>query len=217
MQTDFAREQMIEQQLRTWEVFDQRALDAVRTVPREQFVPPAWRGLAFADCDIALAHGKRMLRPMLIGRILQELALVGGEEIVEIGTGSGFLSACMAQLGGRVRSLELHPDIAESARANLRAAAPTLPVEITVADGMQFSEVACCDVLVLTASLPIYQDRFERALKVGGRLFVVAGAAVPQEALIVRRVAQNEWIRESLFETALEPMEHAPRPEAFGF
>jgi protein-L-isoaspartate(D-aspartate) O-methyltransferase len=217
MQTDFAREQMIEQQLRTWEVFDQRALDAVRAVPREQFVPPAWRGLAFADCDIALAHGKRMLRPMLVGRILQELQLRGGEEIVEIGTGSGYLSACMAHLGNRVRSLELHPDIADSARANLRAAAPTLPVDIAVADGMQFSELACCDVLVLTASLPIYQDRFERALRVGGRLFVVSGTGLPQEASIVRRVAQNEWKRESLFETALEPMEHAPRPELFGF
>ncbi len=217
MQTDFAREQMIEQQLRTWEVFDQRALDAVRTVPREQFVPPAWRSLAFADCDIALAHGKRMLRPMLVGRILQLMQLRGGEEIVEIGTGSGYLSACMAHLGGRVRSLELHADIADAARANLRAAAPTLPVDIAVADGMQFSEAACCDVLVLTASLPIYQDRFERALRVGGRLFVVSGSGVPQEAWLVRRVAQNEWKRESLFETVLEPMEHAPRPEAFGF
>src|SRR5579871_225373 len=201
MQTDFAREQMIEQQLRTWEVFDQRALDAVRAVPREQFVPPAWRGLAFADCDIALAHGKRMLRPMLVGRILQELQLRAGEEIVEIGTGSGYLSACMAHLGGRVRSLELHRDIADTARANLRAAAPTLPVDIAVADGMQFSEVACCDVLVLTASLPIYQDRFERALRIGGRLFAVSGSGVPQETSIVRRVAQNEWNRESLFET----------------
>jgi protein-L-isoaspartate(D-aspartate) O-methyltransferase len=158
-----------------------------------------------------------MLRPMLAGRILQELSLRGGEEIVEIGTGSGYLTACLAHLGGRVRSLELHPDIAEFARANLRAATPTLPCEVVVADGMLFSETASCDVLVLTASLPIYQDRFERALRVGGRLFVVSGPGLPQQASIVRRLGENEWSRESLFETALEPMEHAPRPETFGF
>ena len=208
---------MIEQQLRTWDVLDERALDAVRAVPRERFVPPAWRELAFADTEIALPHGKRMLRPMLVGRILQELQLRGGEEIVEIGTGSGYLTACLARLGGRVRSLELHPDIAEFARANLRDAAPTLPCDVVVADGMQFSETACCEVLVLTASLPIYQERFERALRVGGRMFVVTGAGTPQEASIIRRVAENEWSRESLFETSLEALEHAPRPESFGF
>ena len=217
METDFAREQMIEQQLRTWDVLDERALETVRAVPRERFVPAAWRAVAFADTDIALPHGKRMLRPMLVGRILQELALRGGEEIVEIGTGSGYLTACLGRLGGRVRSLELHPDIAEFARANLRAAAPTLPCEVVVADGMQFAETACCDALVLTASLPIYQDRFERALRIGGRLFVVSGWDQPQQAAIIRRVAENEWSRESLFETSLEPMEHAPRPESFGF
>jgi protein-L-isoaspartate(D-aspartate) O-methyltransferase len=217
MQTDFAREQMIEQQLRTWDVLDERVLDTVRSVPRERFVPAAWRELVFADCDIALPHGKRMLRPMLAGRILQELGLRGGEEIVEIGTGSGYLTACLARMGGRVRSLELHADIADFARANLRAAAPTLPCEVLVADGMQFAETACCDVLVLTASLPIYQDSFERALRIGGRMFVVNGWGQPQEASIVRRVAENEWRRESLFETALEAMENAPRPESFGF
>src|SRR5580704_17249997 len=140
MLTEFAREQMIEQQLRTWEVLDERTLDTLRAVPRERFVPPAWRELAFADCEIALPRGKRMLRPMVAGRILQELALKGGEEILEIGTCSGYLTACLARLGGRVRSLELHPDIAEFARANLRSAVPMLPVEVISADGMQLHE-----------------------------------------------------------------------------
>src|ERR1700743_1230512 len=105
MQTEFAREQMIEQQLRTWNVLDERALETVRAIPRERFVPPAWRELAFADCEISLPHGRRMLRPMVVGRILQDLELRGGEEILEIGTGSGYLTACLARLGGRVRSL----------------------------------------------------------------------------------------------------------------
>jgi protein-L-isoaspartate(D-aspartate) O-methyltransferase len=217
MQTDFAREQMIEQQLRAWDVFDPRALDAVRAIPRERFVPSAWRELAFADVDIALPHGKRMLRPMIIGRILQVLELRGGEEILELGTGSGYLTACLARLGGRVRSLELHPDIAELARSNLSAAAPTLPYEVVVADALHLSDESRYDVVVLTASLPIYQTRFERALKVGGRMFVVAGAGTPQEASLVRRVREAEWSREPLFETVLEAFEHAPRPSTFGF
>jgi protein-L-isoaspartate(D-aspartate) O-methyltransferase len=217
MLTEFAREQMVEQQLRAWDVFDERALDTLRAVPRERFVPPAWRELAFADCEIALPRGKRMLRPMVAGRILQELALRGGEEILEIGTGSGYLTACLARLGGRVRSLELHPQIADLARANLQAAAPTLPYEVVTADGMQLEDESRYDVIVLTASLPIYQSRFERALRIGGRMFVVVGASQLQEANLVRRIGELEWIRQPLFETSIEAMEHAPRPESFSF
>jgi protein-L-isoaspartate(D-aspartate) O-methyltransferase len=217
MLTEFAREQMIEQQLRTWDVRDERTLDTLRAVPRERFVPPAWRELAFADCEIALPHGKRMLRPMIAGRLLQELALKGTEEILEIGTGSGYLTACLARLGSRVRSLELHPDIAEQARANLLAATPTLPHEVVVADGMLLTDESRYDVIVLTASLPIYQPQFERALRVGGRMFVVIGATQLQEATLVRRVADLEAQWQPLFETSIEALEHAPRPESFGF
>jgi protein-L-isoaspartate(D-aspartate) O-methyltransferase len=217
MLTEFAREQMIEQQLRAWDVLDYRVLDALRALPRERFVPEAWHELAFADCEIALPLGKRMLRPMIAGRILQELGLRGTEEVLEIGTGSGYLTACLARLGGRVRSLELHPEIADFARANLQAAAPTLPYELVVADGMHLADESRFDIVVLTASLPIYQTRFERALKVGGRLFVVIGAAAPQQATLVTRVRDNEWQQQSLFATSLEALEHAPRPESFGF
>src|SRR6202140_5934077 len=105
-----AREQMVEQQVRASDVLDLRILDTLRSIPRERFVPEGWRELAFADCEIALPCGKRMLRPMLVGHILQSLALRGGEEMLEIGTGSGYLSACLARLGGRLRSLELHPE-----------------------------------------------------------------------------------------------------------
>lgn len=217
MLTEFAREQMIEQQLRAWDVLDTRVLDTLRAVPRERFVPDAWRELAFADCEIALPLGKRMLRPMIVGRILQELSLQGGEEVLEVGTGSGYLSACLARLGGRVRSLELHPELAQFARANLQATAPTLPCEVVIADGMQLSDESRYDVVVLTASLPIYQVRFERSLKMLGRLFVVTGSGTLQEANRVTRVRDNEWQREPLFETSIEALEHAPRPQAFGF
>lgn len=217
MLTELAREQMIEQQLRTWDVLDERTLDTVRAIPRERFVPPAWAELAFADCEIALPHGKRMLRPMVAGRLLQELGLLGGEEVLEIGTGSGYLTACLARLGGRVRSLELHPDIADLARANLLAAAPTLPYEVVVADAMHLADESRYDIIVLTASLPLYQSRFERALRVGGKMIVVVGAGSPQEASLVRRISDTEWNRAALFETSLEALEHAPRPQSFNF
>jgi protein-L-isoaspartate(D-aspartate) O-methyltransferase len=217
MQTEFAREQMIEQQLRAWDVLNERVLETLRAVPRERFVPRAWRELAFADTEIALPRGKRMLRPMIAGRILQTLALRGSEEVLEVGTGSGYLTACLARLGGRVRSLELHPDLADFARANLQAAAPTLPYEVVVSDAMHLADEARYDAVVLTASLPIYQARFERALKVGGQLFVVVGTTTLQQATLVSRVSDNEWQRQRLFETSIEALEHAPRPESFGF
>jgi len=217
MLMEAARERMVEQQVRTAEVLDDRVLECLRALPRERFVPPAWRELAFADCEIALPHGKRMLRPLLIGRILQALALRGGESVLEVGTGSGYLSACLGRLGGRVLSLELHAEIAAFARANLAAATPELPVEVVNTDAMLLAEDSRYDVVVLTASLPIYQTRFERALRPDGRLFVVVGATTLQEATLVRRVGSGGSRSEPLFETCIEPLEHAPRPEAFGF
>ncbi|MGC2461735.1 MAG: protein-L-isoaspartate O-methyltransferase [Steroidobacteraceae bacterium] len=212
-----AREQMVEQQVRAADVLDTRVLDTLRSIPRERFVPESWRQLAFADCEIPLPCGKRMLRPMLVGRILQTLALRGDEEVLEIGTGSGYLSACLARLGGRLRSLELHATIADYARANLRAVAPTLPIEVISADAMELAEESRYDAIVLTASLPIYQARFERALRPGGRMFVVVGATTLQEASLVRRMGAAGCNSESLFETCIEPLENAPRPAAFGF
>jgi protein-L-isoaspartate(D-aspartate) O-methyltransferase len=212
-----AREQMVEQQVRAADVLDTRVLDTLRSIPRERFVPESWRQLAFADCEIPLPCGKRMLRPMLVGRILQTLALRGAEEVLEIGTGSGYLSACLARLGGRLRSLELHATIADYARANLRAVAPTLPIEVISADAMELAEESRYDAIVLTASLPIYQARFERALRPGGRMFVVVGATTLQEASLVRRMGAAGCNSESLFETCIEPLENAPRPAAFGF
>jgi protein-L-isoaspartate(D-aspartate) O-methyltransferase len=217
MLMEAAREQMIEQQVRAADVLDERILNTLRAIPRERFVPEGWRELAFADCEIALPCGKRMLRPMLVGQILQSLALRGGEQVLEIGTGSGYLSACLAQLGARLRSLELHAEIAEFARANLRAVAPLLPIEVVDADAMQLAEESRYDAIVLTASLPIYQVQFERALRPDGRMFVVVGATTLQEATLVRRIGAGGCNSESLFETCIEPLEHAPRPAAFGF
>jgi len=216
MLTD-AREQMVEQQVRAWDVLDQRILDVLRVVPREQFVPKSWRELAFADCEIPLPCGKRMLRPMLVGRILQALEVREGEQVLEIGTGSGYLSACLAKLGGRVRSLELHESIAALAADNLRTLSAGAPVELACADGMQLAEEGRYDVVVLTASLPLYEPRFQQALRPGGRLFAVVGAAAPQQACLIRRAGVRDFTRSALFETAIEALEHAPHPAQFGF
>ena len=211
-----ARDQMISQQVRTWEVLDDRTLEAMRRVPRECFVPAAWRSLAYADCALPLPLGKHMLTPMLAGRMLQALAVRAGEQVLEIGTGSAYLSACLAALGGRVQSLELHAEIAALARGNLRAAGVT-SVEVTTADGAGLVSETAYDTIVLTASLPIYQPRFERALKYGGRLFVVVGNGPVMEARLVRRLGPAEFSTQLLFETSLEALEHAPAPAAFKF
>ena len=209
-------EQMVAQQVRTWEVLDTRVLDAMQSVAREHFVPLAFRSLAYADCALPLPLGKYMLTPMLVGRILQALELQAGDQVLEIGTGSGYLSACLAALGGSVQSLELHSEIANLARANLHAAGIDA-VEVTCADGAALVSETAYDAIVLTASLPMYQPRFERALKFGGRLFAVVGTAPPMEARLLRRHGPHEFTSESLFETSLEALEHAPAPPLFRF
>jgi protein-L-isoaspartate(D-aspartate) O-methyltransferase len=211
-----ALDQMIAQQVRTWEVLDTRTLDAMHAVPREPFVPAAWRTLAYADCALPLPGGKHMLTPMLAGRMLQALAVRQGEQVLEIGTGSGYLSACLAALGGRVQSLELHAGIATLARANLRAAGAA-SVEVTTADGAALVSETAYDAIVLTASLPIYEPRFERALKYGGRLFVVVGTGAVMEARLIRRLGPAEFSSRVLFETSLEALENVPVPPSFQF
>ena len=209
-------DQMIGQQVRTWDVLDPRVLEAMHRVPREVVVPESWRSLAYADCALPLPLGKRMLTPMIAGRILQALEPEAGESALEIGTGSGYLSACLAAMGARVRSLELHDEIAQFARRNLRAAG-TFDVEVETADGAGLAVEAAYDAIVLTGSLPIYDERYARALRQGGRLFVVTGQAPVMEARIVRRLGAGEYVSAALFETSIEALENVPVPPTFRF
>jgi protein-L-isoaspartate(D-aspartate) O-methyltransferase len=209
-------DQMISQQVRTGSVLDEGTLAALHSVPRELFVPEHLRSVAYAECALPLAHGKHMLTPLLVGRILQTLAPRRGERALEIGTGSGYLSACLAALGAQVQSLVVHPDLAEQARANLKAAG-TVGVQVAAADAMSWSEAGEFDLIVLTASLPVYQSRFEQRLRAGGRLFVVVGQAPVMEGLLIRRRHGEGFESQRLFETDLEPLEHAPGPPRFAF
>jgi len=207
---------MVEQQVNTWDVFDERVLAVMQEVRRERFTPPAWEAVAFADADIPLAHGQVMLPPKIHGRILQALNPGADDVALEIGTGSGYLAACMGRLAGRVRSLEIFADLADSARASLVAAAAN-NVAVETADGMQLDEPSAYDVIAVTGSLPVYDERFQRALRPGGRLFVVVGQAPVMEAWKITRVGEREWQRESLFETVVAPLVNASRPPAFVF
>jgi protein-L-isoaspartate(D-aspartate) O-methyltransferase len=213
---NLALEQMIGQQVRTWEVLDPRTLEAMRRVPREIFVAEPWRSLAYADCALPLAHGKHMLPPMLVGRILQALAPAAGARVLEIGTGSGYLTACLCAFGATVHSLELHDDLALGARARLHAAGCS-QFQILQGDGTKLDEPPSYDAVVLTASVPIWDARYERALKVGGRLFAVIGSGPVMQARLIERRGNDDYRRTTLFETSLEAMEHAPRPEPFQF
>ena len=216
MDTLAARQQMVDQQIRTWEVLAPRVLDVLSAVPREAFVPAAYRGLAFADSPIPIGFGQSMLTPVLQGRILQALDVGASDDVLEVGTGSGYLSACCGLLGRSVYSIDIHGEFTATAAANLRAV-PQAKVRLETRDAFGAAALGEFDAIALTGSLPVYDARFERALRVGGRLFAVVGVAPVMDAILVRRVDDNEWIRESLFETVIEPLINAPPPQGFVF
>lgn len=211
-----ARRQMIEQQVRAWEVLDDRVLEILATVPRERFVPEAYRDVAFADTEIPLAHGQCMLAPKVEGRILQALALGREDEVLEVGTGSGFFTACLARLASHVRSLEIFPDLAQGAARTLKSI-PVTNVTVEAVDATTLDESGLYDAIVLTASLPVYDPRFQRALRRDGRLFVVTGTAPVMQARLVTRTTDDQWVTETLFETVIPPLINAAVPDAFRF
>jgi len=218
MLIEAAREQMIHQQVRAWDVLDERVLEVLGRVPRERFVPEAYHELAFADTAIPLPHGEKMLTPTIAGRILQALQVGRDESALEIGTGSGFMTACLAMQAGAIRSLEIHADLVQAARTRIASLGLG---QAEIAAGDAFAPAALgngsYDVIVLTGSLPLYDPRFERRLAIGGRLFVVVGELPVMDARLVRRTGESEWMTESLFETALPALHGAPRREPFTF
>jgi len=216
VQTAYAREQMIEQQVRAWEVLDERVLDVLRKVPRELFVPQGQRYRAYADAEVPLPGGQHMLRPSVVGRLLQALLPAGSERVLEVGAGTGFVSACLRAMSTQVRTLEIFPELAEAARRNL-ALFGSRDVEVVDGDAMQGDGGARYDVIALTASLPVYDARFERMLTVGGRLFVVVGESPVMDARLVTRTSEDSVTTRSLFETVIDPLVNAVRPPEFRF
>ena len=216
MDTLAARQQMVDQQIRTWEVLDPRVLDAMSMVPREAFVHPQYRELAFADTPIPIGFGQMLLAPKLQGRILQALSVGAADSVLEVGSGTGYLATVFSLLGSATHSIDIHPQFTTQAAANLRAV-PAARVEFQTRDAFSPAPLGEFDVVAVTGSLPVYDSRFERSLRVGGRLFAIVGVAPVMDATLVRRVDHDEWIRESLFETVVEPLIKAPAAQAFVF
>jgi protein-L-isoaspartate(D-aspartate) O-methyltransferase len=216
MDTLAARQQMVDQQIRTWEVLDPRVLDVFAQVPREAFVPPDYRELAFADTPIPIGLGQSMLAPKIQGRILQALSIVQTDSVLEVGSGSGYLSACLSLLAFSTRSIDIHPQFTASAQANVRAV-PASRVTFETRDAFSTEPLGEFDAIAVTGSLPVYDARFERSLRIGGRLFAIVGEAPVMDAILVRRVDTAEWTRESLFETVVEPLINATAAQRFVF
>ncbi|RRQ21605.1 protein-L-isoaspartate O-methyltransferase family protein [Thiohalobacter thiocyanaticus] len=213
-----ARYNMIEQQIRPWEVLDQRVLDVLMQTPREDFVPPQYRStLAFSDISLPLEHGQVMLPPKLEGRLLQSLAIRPTDRILEVGTGSGYLTACLARLGREVLSLDLYADFKYAAERKLEQHGIT-NVELRTDDAASgWGAEQSFDAIAVTGSLPLLHRGFHNALAVGGRLFVIVGKPPVMEAMLITRVAADQWAAESLFDTSAPPLENAPRIENFDF
>jgi len=218
-QMDFerARFNMVEQQIRPWEVLDQRVLDLLLRVRREDYVPEAYRALAFADMEIPLGHGEKMLQPKLEARLLQELALKETDRILEVGTGSGYMTALLASLGGHVYSIEIISEFSASAAARLKAhAIENVTLEAGDA-GRGWDKHSPYDAILLTGSVPILPEAFQKSLKPGGRLMAVVGEAPVMEAQLVTCVSAGIYNSVGLFETCVAPLRNALQPKRFVF
>ncbi len=217
MDIERARFNMVEQQIRTWQVLDQRILDLITRSPREDYVPGIYRKLAFADMNIPLGNGQVMMQPKVEARVLQELEINPTDRILEVGTGSGYLTSLLASLGKHVYSVDLFPDFSRSALEKL-ARHGHKNVTLNVGDAAAgWDTHAPYDVIVLTGSVPVLPDAFKQNLAPNGRLFAVVGYSPAMEAKIVRRLDASSFGERSLFETDLPALVNAKAPVKFVF
>lgn len=208
MDTNLARSNMIEQQVRPWDVLDQRVLDVLAEVSREAFAAPEHKGVAYSDYQLPIGHGQHMLKPTIDGRLLQALLLRLTDSVLEIGTGSGYLSACLAKLSAKVQSIEINPTLAAEAKHRLAELGFT-NVDVIEQDAAQVWDADDgYDAIAFGGSVPAVPEFYRNKLKVGGRLFALIGdpSTPAMEAILITRVHENEWSRESLFEASVDPL-----------
>jgi protein-L-isoaspartate(D-aspartate) O-methyltransferase len=217
MNTEQARSNMVEQQIRTWEVLDQEVLDLLYLVPREEFVPPEHRALAFSDLELPIGEGERMWTPKMEARVLQELAPKKQDLVLEVGTGSGYLTALLAHRAGHVHTVEIKPKVAELGRRNL-ARHGVDNVTLHAGDASRgWPRQAPYDVIVLTGSTPVLPRALLESLAPGGRLFAVVGEAPAMAARLATCSAPGAWRSTDLFETVIAPLVNAEHPPRFQF
>ncbi|TCK44454.1 protein-L-isoaspartate(D-aspartate) O-methyltransferase [Paraburkholderia sp. BL8N3] len=217
MNIEQARFNMIEQQIRPWEVLDQDVLNLLSVVKRENFVPAAYRSIAFADLEIPLPGGERMLPPRVEARVLQELAVSKQETVLEIGTGSGYMAALLAARGRSVKTVEISAELAAFAEQNL-AANGVSNVEVVTGDGaLGWPEGGPYDVICVSGGLPVMPQEFLEQLKIGGRIAAFVGAAPVMKAQIVTRVDEKQFRVSDIFETLVAPLKNAVHPPRFKF
>lgn len=210
-----ARQNMVLQQIRPWDVLDQRVLDLLEEMPREDFVPESYRKVAYADVAIPLGHAEVMMPPRLEARMLQALNIQPHETVLEIGTGSGFVTALLAKLARHVYSVDIHPEFTAAAIQKL-AAHEIINATLETGDAARgWSNCGQVDVIAITGSLPILPEVFEQSLKPGGRLFAIVGDSPAMQTLLITRLSEDEFRREILFETDLPALRNAAQPNRF--
>ena len=217
MDLEKARFNMIEQQIRPWEVLDDTILCLLQRIKREEYVPEAYRAMAFMDLEIPLGHGESMLSPKVEARLVQELHLDPTDKVLEVGTGCGYMTALLASLAGHVHSLEIIPEFSQAAAQKL-AAHDISNVTCEIGDAARgWQKYAPYDVIVVTGSLPLLPDEFIAQLKPGGRLLAFIGLAPAMEARLTRLIEPGVIDSEVIFETDVRALKNASQPAQFAF
>lgn len=217
MNLEETRMNMVTQQIRTWNVLDDNVLDLLYKIRREEFVPAKNRAMTFVDMEIPLGYGQVMLTPKMEARILQELHVNKSDKILEVGSGSGYMTALLAEKGAHVYSVEIVPELKIMAEDNLKAHNIT---NVTIEQGdaaRGWSRHESYDVIVLTASTPVLPEAFQKSLNPQGRLFAIVGEDPVMEALLITCVAPGEFTTTKLFETSTTPLINAVQPTRFTF
>lgn len=200
---ELARHNMVQQQIRPWNVFDSRVLEVLSELPRDRFVPDEYRGVAYADTEIPMADGRCMMVPRMEAKMLQALDIQPADKILEVGTGCGFVTACLARLGGEVVTLEADSELSAQAEKELEALGIN---NVLLLNRDPAANEGPYDAIAVNGSLPVLGEALKRQLKVGGRLFAVTGEGPDMTAELVTRVGEDAWRSEALFETELAPL-----------
>ena len=217
MNFEQARFNMVQQQVRPWDVLDSDVLTVMSDVPRENFVPAQYKNMAYTDYAVPIGHHQEMLKPVLVGRILQALKIRHDDIVLQIGTGSGYLTACLAKLAAYVYSVDIIADFQPLAQKNLTS----LEIDnVTLQTGdasKGWAERPEYDVIVITGSMPEVPENYKTSLEIGGRMFVVVGSSPSMTAKLITRVSENDWSEENILETDLPPLENSQLKPEFTF